>query len=694
MPCTPRKSAMKEILTMFLSRLSVCVILLHALSCVTVGQTPEIVDTNLKLELFAESPDIVTPIGCCIDRKGRLLAIESHTHKRGDYDGPEKDRIRLIEDTDGDGKADSFRTFYEGTEFTMSLARGDDDWIYVATRARVFRIRDTDGDDVADEEQLVAELQTTGVYPHNGLSGLMPDGKGKLYFGLGENLGHDFRLVGHDGEAHTGSGEGGIFRCDLNGDKLERIATGFWNPFGLCMDRHDRIFAVGNDSDGRPPCRLIQVFEASDYGFQFRYGRAGRHPLQAWDGELPGTLPMIAGTGEAPCEMMVLNGRLWVAGWGDNQIERYELVPKGASFSAKRDIPIRGDRNFRPVGFAKAPDGSVFVTDWVDRSYPVHGKGRIWRMSYRTEPQPRSVPPLSNLEKAVRNAAGELDWEAFDTRDPVELQFAVIGLTKSPELMNTRIEDLPESQRRLGLLMALRWKLDHAVEVALPPPIDILTKALDDSDPAVRLYAVRWVADAEIGELQKQVERQLADHSNATEELFLGTIACLDVLEHGPKTFDPRNSLQRFYDVLGDANQSPAMRAIALRMLPTDEDVWPEAIESLLTHDNETLQRAAVRWLVLSKHDRRTDFLRRVIGSDASSQVKADAEMGIRLATGPNGVSSSPASQDHPDAKDHTDAKDHPDAKDHTDAKELDAWMKLVGSGGDADAGWRTFFGH
>src|SRR5207244_3637188 len=136
--------------------------------------------------------------------------------------------------------------------------------------------------------------------PHNGLSGLAFDSKGDLLFGLGENLGAGYKLIGSDGTTLAGEGEGGnIFTCTAEGKKLCRVATGFWNPFGICTDIFGRIFAVDNDPDEMPPCRLLHVVEGGDYGYQFRYGRSGRHPFQSWHGQLPGTLPLASDTGEA-----------------------------------------------------------------------------------------------------------------------------------------------------------------------------------------------------------------------------------------------------------------------------------------------------------------------------------------------------------------------------------------------------------
>ncbi|MGH7058047.1 MAG: PVC-type heme-binding CxxCH protein, partial [Acetobacteraceae bacterium] len=217
--------------------------------------------------------------------------------------------------------------------------------------------------------------------------------KGDLYFGLGENLGASYKLIGADGTTLTGGGEGGsIFWCSANGGKLRRVATGFWNPFGVCRDIFGRIFAVDNDPDAMPPCRLLHVVEGGDYGYQFRYGRSGRHPFQCWDGQLPGTLPMVCGTGEAPCEVLSYEsdglpreyvGDLFVTSWADHRVERYRLKERGASWTAERKPFVQGGENFRPVGLAVAPDGSLFFSDWVRRDYNLHNKGAIWRIRAR-----------------------------------------------------------------------------------------------------------------------------------------------------------------------------------------------------------------------------------------------------------------------------------------------------------------------
>jgi putative membrane-bound dehydrogenase-like protein len=382
---------------------------------------PRAPDPRLEVVPFAAAPDIVHPIAIDFDRRGRLLVIESHTHfPPKDYKGPKHDCVRVLEDTRGTGKADRFTTFFEGTHKTMDLAVHPDGSVYLATRNEILRLRDTRGTGKADQKQRIVFLETKGDYPHNGLSGLSFDSQGNLCFGMGENIGHNYTLIGADGTTLKGGGEGGnVFWCTADGKKLRRVATGFWNPFGTCQDIFGQRFAVDNDPDAMPPCRLVHVVEGGDYGYQFRYGRSGRHVFQAWNGELPGTLPMVSGTGEAPCEVLSYEsdglpaeylGNLLVTSWADHRVERYVLKDKGASFTAVRQPFVQGGKDFRPVGLAVAPDGSLFVSDWVLSNYTLHYHGAIWHIRLKKSPKPRrpSEPreALSSRHRPLREAAG------------------------------------------------------------------------------------------------------------------------------------------------------------------------------------------------------------------------------------------------------------------------------------------------
>lgn len=396
-------------------------------------------DPRLVLELVAREPDIVTPTGIAVDEQGRVWVVENHTHQRpADYKGPKTDRVRVYEDFGPDGRARKMRTFAEGFRNSMGLALGERGAVVLVTRSAIHVLRDHTGKGVVDEDKVIVRLETTGDYPHNGLAGCVFDALGNLYFGLGENLGAEYKVIGSDDTTLQGGGEGGsVYRCRPDGTGLVRVATGFWNPFGQGIDAFGRLFIVDNDPDSRGPCRLAHVVQGGDYGYRYRNGRKGLHPFTAWDGELPGTLPMTAGTGEAPCAVVPYEanglpseyrGELLVTSWGDHLVERFHLEPAGASFRGKSRPVVRGGDDFRPVGLTVAPDGSIYLSDWVDKSYPVHGKGRIWRLRWKDAPKDDGLRPsavaslkadrlkelLHDPRRDIRQAAAE----ALAKRDP------------------------------------------------------------------------------------------------------------------------------------------------------------------------------------------------------------------------------------------------------------------------------------
>ena len=658
---------------------------------------PRVVDDRYQFELVAAEPDIVTPVGLCFDQKGRLLVIESHTHfPPRDYKGPKTDRIRLVEDTDGDGKADRFTTFHEGTTATMSIAPGPDGWLYVATRMKIFRLRDTDADGRVDKEEPIAHLETKGNYPHNGLCGLAFDRAGGLYFGLGENLGEPYKLVGSDGTTLSGGGEGGnIYHCQADGSRLERIATGMWNPFGICVDPHDRVFAVENDPDGRPPCRLIHIIGGGDYGFQFRYGRSGIHPLQAWDGELPGTLPMVAGTGEAPCTVLPYHGELWVTSWGDHRLERFALEPVGASWRATQSTVVQGDENFRPVGMAVAPDGSLYVSDWVDRSYPVHGKGRIWRLKPKdSAPRDKPLPPLTKAEVRARALEARADPDVLKEDDLFARQAAIWGLIRHGTPASIPWDSLTDARQRLGVLQALRWREEGAD--------DVLPRALQDPDPGVRLAAVRWVADRKLVKYRSAVADQLR-RKDGTLPLYQAAAAALAWLDRG-ELIGGRDGkgTALLASLLTDADQPPALRAWALRSLPPQHAALaPDRLQTLFSGEHTELRREAAWALALSDRPERFPLLLKLAEDKRNpAEMRADAVLGIAAdAARHQDLLRTLADDESPAVRKEAerglralDPSRLPTDAERPAPADIDAWLKRLSRPGDPEAGRRAFF--
>ena len=374
---------------------------------------PRSLDARLKIELFAELPQIAAPTGIDVDELGRVWVLESHPRHeaKGGEDHP-TDRILVMSDTDGDGKADKTDAFADGLENVASIAvrpvwlptRTADGKaaprrsVSVATRDAVLLLHDDDGDNRADRREVIVRIDAQGDNSHHGFSGLTFDPLGWLYFGFGGPLGADSQIVGADNNTLQGvPGDGGsLFRCRDHGTQLSRVATGFCNCQAICFDGFGRFFAIDQQGDGQRSNRLLHVIPGGDYGYRSRNGSQGQHPFTSWNGEIPGTLPMVARTGQAPAGVVAYEsdglpeddlGHLLVTSEGDHRIDRFKLTSRGTSFASSAESFIVGGEAFRPIGISCAPDGTLFCTDMGPQDENLNGQGRVWRIAPVEPPQ-------------------------------------------------------------------------------------------------------------------------------------------------------------------------------------------------------------------------------------------------------------------------------------------------------------------
>ncbi len=380
---------------------------------------PEVLFAGAEVTLIEKEPNIVTPTGIAVDDADRIWVIENHTHVRqDDYDGPNVDRILVLDGYINDNspkRITEFATdFVDGMSLSL-IGKGD---IIIATRASIMNIVDNDGDFIADSRDTLISLVTEEKFSHNGMSGLVLGSDGKIYFQCGENFGSEYTISGSDGISIIGKErEGGsLYRCDIDGSNLERIGTAIWNCFAMTFDDYGNLFAVENDPDGLPPCRLLHIVKGGNYGFQFQHGRDGLSPLTSWFGEIPGTLPMVAGTGEAPTGLIhyglghfgeSLKGVLLSTAWGDSVVQSFQLNARGSSFTSQPKTFIRGPKDFFPVALAIDSKGGILLTDWASIAYPVHGKGRIWRITGSGLKRDPSIAPINSDDRRIRAQASE-----------------------------------------------------------------------------------------------------------------------------------------------------------------------------------------------------------------------------------------------------------------------------------------------
>lgn len=648
---------------------------------------PRVLIDGAKLELIASEPAIVTPVGLAFDSAGRLLVIESHTHQRpAGYEGPAGDRIQMLSDSDGDGKLDKWSTFAEGFQQSMNLLAAGPGKVYLVTRRSVSLLIDEDHDGRLDRQESVLRLETSIDYPHNALSGIASDSSDGLYVGLGENFGGAYTLTGSDGTSYSDQGGvGTIFRCTADGKNLRRFCHGFWNPFAIGVLSDGQVFTVDNDPDSSPPCRLIHAVETGDYGHRYEYSRTGTHPLQAWDGELPGTLPMLAGTGEAPCAVVPHRGYLWVTSWGDHRLERYQLSPQGASYSVEQKIAVQGDSDFRPTGCVVAPDGSLYFADWVDHSYPVHGKGRIWRLSFAEEQDQHEVVQRTRRE---RKPAREMLFSS----DPFERQIMVATMAKSIEAgFGTRFDKEREFPAPLLEAQAYRWSSKPAAE--------FLLARLHHRDANLRLYAVRWIADERIQSLRGDVAA-LLEGEVPDQRYYLAVLSALEWLDGEPKL--RRASLHDGLLVreLKNKQRPPELHALALRLTsPDNEYLTLKKLREYLQAEHQPLRVEAVRTLALQTNPHRFELLAEVAqDAEQSSLVRAEAVAGLAATEKFNAVLAALAKSENEIVREEAlrvqrlSGRLPVETEKKPAATDLAAWNQLLAGQGDAAAGRRLFF--
>jgi|UniRef100_UPI003784BEA2 putative membrane-bound dehydrogenase-like protein len=578
----------------------------------------ETLQPGVKLTLLAEHPDLVTPTGIDVDEKGNIWLASCHTHFRPEgYAGPQHDEI-LVFDKDGKNRS----VFYNKTDATMHVEVGPDGWIYLAERDRILRVKDTNGDGVGDLEENLATMNTLADYPHNGLSGMAWHPDGGLVFSLGENFGKDWTLTAKDGSKVSGRGEGGVFRCTADGKGLRRISRGFWNPFGLLVREDGEIFAAENDPGSRPPCRLLNVVEGADYGFQWVYGSAPVHPFVAWNGELRGTLGMVHPSGEGPCAVVELGGGVMIPSWSDHSIDYFPLTRKGAGYTSQRIPLVRGSDFFRPTCMAVGPDGAFYMNDWVFSSYPIHGRGRLWKVKIdkskatwlKTTPDPLNDD--ARLAQELREGKAKLPTpkllELARGGDSYLSDAALTALARLPWSV-AELKKLPATDRVWAFVALRRADLNDEKWVQA---------FVAETDPEMRFECLRWIADAVLTKFMPEVEAMLSDPT-LDFRLFEAVLATWNTLrgEPGAGVTNPEVLVERITN-----SKTPArLKGYALRLVPaTHKALTVPLLNELLAANDDVLTLEVVRTLAARKASAEV-----AADEKRSPQLRAEAILGV-----------------------------------------------------------------
>ena len=382
----------------------------------------DLMDKELELTLFASEPMIHNPTNMDIDAKGRVWIVEGYNYRnklnpKNDYNA-KGDRILILEDTDGDGKADKSTVFYQGEDINSALGIGVfGNRVIVSRSPYVFVFTDEDGDDVPDKKEVLFE-GIGGLDHDHGMHSFTFGPDGKFYFNHGNAGGgmltkggkvlydKQGKPISSDGKPYR---EGMVYRSDMDGSNVEALAWNFRNNYEVAVDSYGLMWQSDNDDDGNRGTRINYVMDYGNYGFKdevtgsdWRTRRVNMEdsiPLRHWHLNDPGVVPNVLQTyAGSPTGMIVYEGDLLPKKYqnqmihtdaGPNVVRSYPVEKQGAGYSAEILELLNGSKRdtwFRPSDLTVAPDGSLFIADWYDPGVGGHAvgdlnKGRIYRVA-------------------------------------------------------------------------------------------------------------------------------------------------------------------------------------------------------------------------------------------------------------------------------------------------------------------------
>jgi putative membrane-bound dehydrogenase-like protein len=507
----------------------------------------DLMDKGLELTLFASEPMIHNPTNMDIDAKGRVWIVEGYNYRnklnpKNDYDA-KGDRILILEDTDGDGKADKSTVFYQGEDINSALGIGVfGNRVIVSRSPYVFVFTDEDGDDVPDKKEVLFE-GIGGLEHDHGMHSFTFGPDGKFYFNHGNAGGgmltkngkvlydKQGKPIRSDGKPYR---EGMVYRSDLDGSNVEALAWNFRNNYEVAVDSYGLMWQSDNDDDGNRGTRINYVMDYGNYGFKdeitgsdWRTRRVNMEdsiPLRHWHLNDPGVVPNVLQTyAGSPTGMIVYEGELLPKKYqnqmihtdaGPNVVRSYPVEKQGAGYSAKILEILNGSKRdtwFRPSDLTVAPDGSLFIADWYDPGVGGHAvgdlnKGRIYRVAPKgnvyevTKPKFESIDDNINALQSPNLATRYIAWNNLHDKG----EEAEAGLKKLYGSENPRMK-----VRAFWLLSKLPKK-----------GTDYIIAASKDKDENIRITAVRAARESKddftemylalAGDKAVQVRREVA----------------------------------------------------------------------------------------------------------------------------------------------------------------------------------------
>ncbi|WP_409151728.1 PVC-type heme-binding CxxCH protein [Sphingobacterium sp. BS-2] len=514
-----------------------------------------------KIDLFAsekEFPDLANPVQISFDSKGRLwvATMPSYPHYKAG-DGKPNDKIIILEDTDGDGKADKQSIFADHLHLPIGFEFAPEG-VYLSQGKNLVLLKDTDNDGKADHKEVILS-GFDDHDTHHAHSAYSMDPSGAIFMAEGVFL--------HT-NVETSYGpvrgvNGGFYRYAPQTKKLERVAqVSIPNPWGIATDEWGQtIYLETSGPDVRwmlPGSIKPRYGESNDKSFSLVDENHRVRPTSGLEFISSSHFPdSVQGD-------YLLNNTIGFLGG-----KQHTFVDDGTGYKSKhrQDLFWSDDKNFRPVDAEIAPDGSLYIVDWHNMLIghmqhnardPLrdHVHGRIYRITYPSRPlvKPAKIDGasidelLENLklpeirtryrtrtELRMRDndevAKKATAWaEKLDTKDPkylhnlLEAMWVTWGANKINADLVQKLLESNDYHARAAAIHAIRYNTDKIKNYK-----DLMAKATKDESGRVKLEliaAASWLKPSEGIDLMNGIDSTSLDQWN--KPAYLTSVAHLN----------------------------------------------------------------------------------------------------------------------------------------------------------------------